>query len=438
MPKILIVTVGGSPQPIITSVKTLKPDRVIFICSGGKLGSHSQVTANGKPCKIRKGREVVKEMENLPTCLNLSNFNQEDDLVLIEEPDDPSECYTLVSRTIRNLLKKHDPNDIMADYTGGTKTMSLSLGMSAMDYDIRLYLTTSIGRGNLIGVDRGESTELVSTSLIDIERKLEQFLPLFFQQYQYPAAITQLQNLLTSRQIPKDSKKRIRSLLDCCKAFDAWDKFQHIRAWDLLQSMMKSSAIRKSALFLKRVMSSRDEIDDDFATPGKMASHGYEIVEDLVLNAERRAARGRYDDAVARIYRALELLVQIRLLSAHGIKTGNVSMDDIPEAVRDQYENLFSQEEEIKLGLRNSYELLSSFSDDPLGQLYQKQAKKIIGILNIRNDSILAHGFTPVTDSKYREFSDVASPFIQTGIKRICEPDIEQPVQFPISPNLDT
>ena len=37
------------------------------------------------------------------------------------------------------------------------------------------------------------------------------------------------------------------------------------------------------------------------------------MVEDLLLNAERRAIQGRYEDAIGRIYRAIELIAQIRL-----------------------------------------------------------------------------------------------------------------------------
>ncbi len=332
MSKVLIVTVGGSPQPIITSVETLKPEHVVFICSAGPQGSHSQVIGKGKPCKIRKGGQVVKELPNLPAHLNLDKFDPDNDLVIIDEPDDPSECYGVATSTIRRLLTDYDNRDIMADYTGGTKTMSLALGMAAMDYDINLFLTTSVRRPDLTGIDTGESTELVSTSLIDIERKIEQFLPVYLKQYQFPAAIAQLQKLLTSSQMPKNSKKHVRILLDCCRAFDAWDKFDHASAWELLQNLMKYSEIKPRALFLKRVMSSRQEIDENFTAPGRMAAHGYEIVEDLLFNAERRAAQDRYDDAVSRLYRALELLVQIRLWDQHGIKTGQVETEKLPDA----------------------------------------------------------------------------------------------------------
>jgi len=39
MQKILLITVGGSHQPIITSIQELKPDRVVFICSDDSNGS---------------------------------------------------------------------------------------------------------------------------------------------------------------------------------------------------------------------------------------------------------------------------------------------------------------------------------------------------------------------------------------------------------------
>jgi len=71
MRKVLLVTVGGSPQPIITAVESLKPNRVIFICSGGNKGSRSQVIGEGKPCKIIKNGNVEKELPNFPTYLNL-------------------------------------------------------------------------------------------------------------------------------------------------------------------------------------------------------------------------------------------------------------------------------------------------------------------------------------------------------------------------------
>lgn len=53
MPTILFVTVGGSFQPIVTSIHSLKPDRVIFLASDGENGSKSQVIGEGTPCDMK-------------------------------------------------------------------------------------------------------------------------------------------------------------------------------------------------------------------------------------------------------------------------------------------------------------------------------------------------------------------------------------------------
>jgi hypothetical protein len=84
MLKILLITVGGSHQPIVTAISSLNPDRVIFLCSDGPKGSKSQVIGEGKPCEVRRGTEVIDKLPNIPTQVGLGDrFQQDRDLVLI-------------------------------------------------------------------------------------------------------------------------------------------------------------------------------------------------------------------------------------------------------------------------------------------------------------------------------------------------------------------
>ncbi|NHC34315.1 TIGR02710 family CRISPR-associated CARF protein [Scytonema millei] len=427
MPKILLVTVGGSPQPILTAIEALQPDRVIFICSDGSKGSKTQIIGNGTPCEIRRGEEV-KKLPNIPTYLGLSNFHPDTDLILIQ-PDDLSECYRQISSTIRTLQQDFPNYQILVDYTGGTKTMSAALAMAGIDYDLNLHITTSTTRENLFRVERGETTERASTIAISVERKIEQFLPLLLQQYNYAGAIAELKNIL-QLELPNETKQRIRILRDCCAGFDAWDRFAHVDAWDLLQSYMKKPEIQPSALFLKRVMHSRAAIDEKFKAPDGIKGHGYEVVQDLLLNAERRATQERYDDAVGRLYRAIELLAQIRLWQAYKVKTGDVDLQNLPESLHADL-LLNCDRGKIQLALTQSYLLLSKLPDEPLGKAYQEQAAKIQDVLQIRNYSILAHGFQPITKTDYQKFSGVVVSFIQNSIAMLVpEKQQFQPVQF--------
>lgn len=159
MSKILLVTVGGSFQPIVTAIRSLRPDRVIFICSDGDRGSKSQVIGEGTPCEVRRGTEVIEKLPNIPTQTELgSRFQPERDLILIQNPDDLNECYQLTTNYIHQLKQESSEDEIIADYTGGTKSMSAALVLAAVDNSIPLYVTTGTTRENLIRVERGETT----------------------------------------------------------------------------------------------------------------------------------------------------------------------------------------------------------------------------------------------------------------------------------------
>ena len=433
MQKILIVTVGGSHQPIVTAINTVQPDRVIFICSSGSKGSESQVIGKGTPCEVRRGTEVLERLPNIPTQVGLDDrFQADRDLILIEEPDDLPECYSKASMGIQNLRNELPNAQIMTDYTGGTKTMSVGLAMAALDHQVILYITTG-NRTNIIKVDRGELTAQASVAPVIVQRTIEQFIPVVLQQYNYPAAIAELKRLLQSMALPADIKRRIQNLCACCSGLDAWDRFEHQEALQLLQNQMKKSEIQPLGIFLRRVISSRGKIDDKFDSSDGTKGHGYEIIEDLLLNAERRAIQERYDDAVGRLYRALELLAQIRLLTAYQIKTGDIDPQKLPESLREEYEKMRSPvKNKIQLALRNSYELLTKLTDDPLGQLYKKNANRIINALETRNNSLFAHGFQPITASDYQKVSEVVVSFIQDGIESVVYKQGDfQTLQFP-------
>ncbi len=432
MLKVLLVTVGGSPQPIFTAIDTLQPDRVIFLCSDGVKGSKNLVIGTGKPCKIRQNDQVILELPSIPTHLGLTNFQADSDLVLIQNPDDLAECYQRVAEVI-NLLKQAPDTQIVADYTCGTKSMSIALAMAIADNQDTLYVTTNTNRENLTKVERGEATERVKTVEITVRRKIEQFLPPLLKQYNYTGAIAELKSLL-QLELSAESRTQVRKLKDYCHSFDNWDRFNHTEALQLIQPYMSQPKARFLGMFLKRIINSRAEIDEQFSSTENVKCHGYEIVEDLLLNAERRAAQQRYDDAVGRLYRALELLAQIRLLKAHGIKTGDVEIHKLPESLYQSYAALpvNAVDGKIQLALNKSYILLSELPDEPLGKIYQQQASKIQNALKIRNYSLFAHGFIPIMKAEYQAFSEVVVGLMTSSIAVLIPAGFKsQAVQFP-------
>lgn len=421
MKKILFVTVGGSPQPIITAVETLQPERVIFVCSDGDMGTVSLVLGTGTPCEIRRGREVLKKLPNLPTVLKLGErFDPDRDVLRLPEPDEPAECYRIISEAMAGLAV--EPRDIAVDYTGGTKSMSASLVMAAQDRGIDIFVTTA-ERKNKISVEGGETTSPVFTSSINVLRLIDQLIPAYLKQFHYPAAIKHIDAIMRSAPLLPESKHQLRRLRDFCRLFDAWDRFDHAEACDLAEAFMKLPEFREAyGMKLKQIIASRRAIDPAFDSPVKgKPGHGYEIVEDLLLNAERRAVQERFDDAVGRLYRALELTVQIRLWNAHNIPTGAVPRERLPA------DWPAAAEKTVKLSLLDSYRFLSLvFPDDPVGQVFAEREKKLLNSLQIRNHSLFAHGFKPVSRGDYEGIHSPVNAFIRRAV-----PEVGEAAQFP-------
>lgn len=438
MPNILFVTVGGSPQPIITAIKSLNPDQVVFICSPGPKGSESQVTGSGTPCKIMKEGQVIAEQPNIPTQLNLGDkFQAERDLIVLENLDDLGSSYQAILRKMKQWQHENPQGKILADYTGGTKTMSLALGMAAVDMQAQVYVTTS-NRENLNRVEWGENTERATISAVIIQQKLLKQLPSLFEQYNYPAIITELNSLLNQYELPTSTRQQLRTILNFAQALEAWDRFDHNGAWPGIKAVMKHHP--DLGKFLKRVISSRGSIDPNFDASNGTFGHGYEIVEDLLLNADRRASQNRFDDAVGRLYRALELLGQLYLKNTHKIQTGDVDLALIPESLKAKYEKKKSKTTgKIQIALRESYKLLTELNpDDPLGQLYHSQEQPLMDVLQIRNYSLFAHGFRPIDQASYQQVKTVIAGFIQAGIRAIipAKPKLS-PAPFPQAIILD-
>jgi CRISPR-associated protein (TIGR02710 family) len=123
-----------------------------------------------------------------------------------------------------------------------------------------------------------------------------------------------------------------------------------------------------------------------------------ELVEDLLANAARRRQEQRFDAAVARIYRAFEAMSQYRLVSFGISNTAEVPQAHVPTDLRAKWiregkcHNGCS-----RVALQDGFALLAALNDQ-LGKAFEASplADRKRSPLNLRNNSILAHGTQPI------------------------------------------
>ncbi|MEM4406741.1 MAG: TIGR02710 family CRISPR-associated CARF protein [Candidatus Methanomethylicaceae archaeon] len=401
----MLFTVGGAHQPIVRSIKENKPDRVYFICSSdseGTKGSYMQIIGQGNVLKSSNDRKLP-DLPNIATLCGLEAAQFE--IVMIDDFDNLEKCYVAAASLIDRLHKEYPGARIIADYTGGTKSMTAGLAAAALDDgQCEIQLVTGVRQDLMKVLDKSEFVRPVHVWNLQISRRLNVAKALI-SRYDYAGAGRIIEEA-ASRFAGDDTIEVLRRWVILCRAFDAWDKFDHEEASRLLQPYRKNFV--DHARFLDAIL-------------GGKAAHGFELVEDLVLNAERRAAQGRFDDAVGRLYRALELMAQKWLELKHGIATGDLKIAKVPAHCAEEVSKLREEDGKIRIGLWKAWNLISCFKGDPLGFLFDKRKGEILNFLSVRNESLFAHGVRPISENDYSAHSCIVKQFIDNAIDKAIE-----------------
>jgi len=102
----------------------------------------------------------------------------------------------------------------------------------------------------------------------------------------------------------------------------------------------------------------------------------------------------------------------------------------LPSELKSELKLELTGEKEIKLGLLNSWKFISlKLPKEDWVDFFKSQEKILLNFLSMRNDSILGHGFTPVKEDNWQQFSLwVEGELIPLFLK---EANIKMPKQLP-------
>lgn len=412
----LACTVGGSHQPIVTAIRTLGPERVVFFCTGtdpatGKAGSRQQIEGKGLVIKAHP-QDDKPTLPAIPAQCGLAEAQWE----VVEVPaDDLDAAYAMMRKTLRDLADQG--GRVVADYTGGTKTMTAALVLAALD-DGRVELQSVTGtRADLVKVSDGSQTAVPAT--VERIRFGHDVRPLLsaWRRFAWDEAARGLEALGPPRN-PSLRAAWLRAR-DVSRAFAAWDRFDHAGALALLQQYdgVVAPALPAHYPALKRL-----------ASPNH-TQHIPLRLWDLWLNARRRAADGRYDDAVARVYRLIEWSAQWQLDSKKGWKTA-----DLPGEVAEAAGIGPNRDGQYQAGLYAAWQLAAEHCGGELAAFFGRERLAMLDLLRQRNDSILAHGSVPVTAEGWRDWEAWLSAEFEPLLKTLlAEARVDQP--FPQLPD---
>lgn len=419
MTQILLCTVGGSHQPIVSAINELRPDFVVFICTDkdpatGRAGSVSQIEGKGN-CIKANSSDDKPTLPSIPNQTGLAPGHYE---VVLTLSDDLDQIYLDCNQAIENVSGRFPNARLAADFTGGTKSMSAGLIMAALERpDIDLQLVTG-SRADLIKVQDGSQfTARANSEQIRYQRLIAPYKQAW-SRYAYSEAEAGLRMLKPPRdQRLRGEYTRFREL---SRAFAEWDNFNHAQALAIIQPF----APNMPADF-KPYIGLALRLNDNVSAKRDAAR-----LFDLYRNAERRAAQGRFDDAIARIYRLLEWTAQWLLETRSGIKTGDIKQEQLPSTMALKP----NRDGKIQAGLYDAWQLVKLKTGGPAARFIADQENTLLNHLKIRNGSILAHGFEPIRVNHWQLIHEwLKQFFIPMLIEETTAIGIKQlPEQLPV------
>lgn len=392
---LLIATVGGSPQPLAAALKHWRPARTVFV-----------VSAETRP-QVAAIRELARADPD-PFDLGEGQYDTE----VVPDAQDFEAC-------VRRMRALHEPAarwrdrgdgfDVVLDFTGGTKCMSAALALVGGGWGCRFsYVGGTQRTKDFVGVVVDGREQVLQTpdpwSALGLAGQEDAVR--LFDAGNFAAAGRVLDAAIRIVLDPV-RKRELTAVKGLADGYDAWDRFEHRHAAEKLEAARRGENDLAAVVGRARSEAVLAAVRGNLALLDRLRAAGpsLEVVADLVANATRRGAEGRFDDAVARLYRATEALAQIRL-RAHGFAdSGAVPHAALPVPVQARWAP--RPDATVALGVQGAYDVLAALGD-PLAAAFRDRRLHDWdrSALTARNQSILAHGFSPIGEKAYRRLAD--------------------------------
>lgn len=212
MKKAMIMSLGGSPEPLKKSLAEHQPDVVIFFAS------HDSVLKAG---------DVVQDVLIRPKT----------EIEITENPNSLYECYKSAKRCVERAARQEIPDkNIIVDYTGGTKVMSAALLLATAGRSFGFnYVGGDVRSKEGLGVVQNGHEQMYEdmnpwSAFAEEERR--QMVTLFNAR-RYGAVIQIMENY--KRALPPQIESYFKFVRLLSHGFLYWDQFQHKKAQDCLQ-----------------------------------------------------------------------------------------------------------------------------------------------------------------------------------------------------------
>lgn len=291
---LMVISVGLQIESIVAGLCEHRPGRAVLVYSND---SRDKLDEIKRTCNDRRAPFPAETWEEID----------------VGNAEDLRTCLLSIRKKL-NARVRQWRGETIVDYTGGTKCMSVALGVAALDWKCTLNYMGG-GRDARGIVSGGQMFQRSEANPWDVlgYRVAGEAVTLTVK-----GAWASARDLLADhdRATDPDVKNSLRELHRLCAGYAAWDAADYLAAVDHL----KNFAARDMAHFwpeadrdalaatVKHHVDFLQELIEEMKTPGP----GLKWLSDMYADCQRRQSRKDYDDALARFYRLAEALGQFQ------------------------------------------------------------------------------------------------------------------------------
>lgn len=431
----LILSVGTSYEPLVLDIMLLNPKRVLFL--------YTEVSE----------QYLTKVVDYCS--LNAAKYEKS----VIHETE-PLDVYREIKKA---YLKWNKPEKIYIDFTGGTKAMSAAAAMAGAVIGVQLlyvgcteYLADfrkpNPGTEKLFYIDN----PLEVFGDIEIEKALT-----LFNEHNYAGAGERL--LVLKEDIPDPAiRQELNFAYLLAKSYEAWDALDFPVAYEYMcqlnREIKRDKKTHQKFLLMdfaehlshqEDVLQKLTQIPDLISKKKQMevlsdSDYIFPLMFTMYTNALVRESQEKYDMAILLFYRLLEMIEQ-RRLARYGLYVSRMDyqsirydfnqrpdlkgrsgeecflqlksdISDIEKALFGKNGNSYLSE---KVSLLEGFVILQALGD-PISRMkngkHTDKLKRIRAMVELRNNSIFAHGLEPVGKEDFEKFKR----FVEGMFRELC------------------
>ncbi len=397
--KTLFMTVGTGrnrddiARGLFYGIEYHQPDLIYFFCS--------QKTAS----------------ETMPQIMKLLDGKFEYRQMIFQKEDDVQYLFNAYNEEIS---KTSQADEIIVDFTSGTKAMSAAMFSAGIAAGAN-FVSYIVGQRDETGrVTTSSGVQSIEPAAVIAYHEVEKARTLF-NEGDYVAAeklASSVKKYLSSKTMASYQADVICRLAG---AYSLWERFK----WKQAANELKGSLRGSGAQYFNTAQKETIKSSVEFLNAVADNDYGYERLVDLEQSAVRCQQKKHYDDALCRLYRAVEYFNQVILKNEFQLDTSEATIEEFEmlfgihkfdDKLKDKLRSKakYPPYGKVKPGLAESIEILASMQNHA-GQylaraywgenwhtnIYQKKitGDKLQNWLRERNTSYLAHGTKPVEET---------------------------------------